>query len=445
MTKFRTAGTSALGALALAGATLIAGSANATTEVVWWHAMGGELGQKVEKIANDFNATQSEYKVVPVYKGNYTETMTAAIAAFRAKEHPAIVQVFEVGTGTMMAAKGAIYPVYELMKAADEPFDPKAYLQAVVGYYTDTDGNMLSMPFNSSTPIVYYNKNVFEKAGLDPNTAPKTWGDVESFSKKIIESGAAPCGFTTGWQSWVQLENFSAFHNVPFASNANGFGGTDAVLEFNGDLQTRHIADMGEWQKSKIFDYGGRRSDSAPKFYSGECAIYMNSSAALAGVRTNAKDFEVGVGMLPYYDDVKGAPQNSIIGGATLWTLSGHSDEEYKGVAKFFTYLSSPEVQAWWHQQTGYLPITNAAYDLTKSQGYYEKNPGADISVLQMNLNPPTENSRGLRLGNFVQIRDVINEELEEVWAGKKSAKEGLDAAVERGNKLLREFQDQNS
>ena len=445
MTLFRTAGTSALAGLAVAGATLAAGSANAATEVVWWHAMGGELGQKVEKIAGDFNAMQSDYKVTPVYKGNYTETMTAAIAAFRAKEHPAIVQVFEVGTGTMMAAKGAVYPVYELMEKAGEPFDPKAYLQAVVGYYTDTDGNMLSMPFNSSTPILYYNKTAFEKAGLDPNTPPKTWGDIEAFSRKIIESGAASCGFTTGWQSWVQLENFSALHNVPFASKANGFGGTDAVLEFNGDLQKRHVANMGEWQTSKIFDYGGRRSDPAPKFYSGECAIYMNSSASLAGVRANAKDFEVGVGMLPYYDDAAGAPQNSIIGGATLWPLTGHSDETYKGAAKFFTYLSSPEVQAWWHQETGYLPITTAAYELTKAQGYYDKNPGADISVLQMNLNPPTETSRGLRLGNFVQIRDVINEELEEVWAGKKSAEEALDAAVERGNKLLRAFQDQNS
>ena len=427
----------------LSGAIAFAGAANAATEVEWWHAMGGALGEKVEKIAGDFNASQSDYVVKPVYKGNYTETMTAAIAAFRAGQQPAIVQVFEVGTGSMMAAKGAIDPVYQLMEKSGEPFDPKAYLAAVVGYYTDTDGNMLSMPFNSSTPIVYYNKDVFEKAGLDPNTAPKTWGDVEDFSKKIIDSGAAECGFTTGWQSWVQLENFSAFHNVPFASDANGFGGTDAVLEFNGDLQKRHIGNMGEWQKSKIFDYGGRRSDSAPKFYSQECAMYMNSSAALAGVRANAKDFEVGVGMLPYYDDVEGAPQNSIIGGATLWVLSGHDAEEYKGVAQFFNYLSSPEVQAWWHQETGYLPITNAAYELSKSQGYYEKNPGADTSVLQMNLNPPTENSRGLRLGNFVQIRDVINEELEEVWSGNKSADEALDTAVERGNKLLRDFQKQ--
>ncbi len=431
--------------VALAGLVVGSSGAFAQTEIDWWHAMGGELGQKLEKIANDFNAMQDEYKVVPTYKGDYTETMTAAIAAFRAGEQPEIVQVFEVGTGSMMAAKGAIKPVYKVMEDAGEPFDPKAFLPAVVGYYTDTDGNMLSMPFNSSTPILYYNKDAFEKAGLDPNQPPRTWGELEADARKIQEAGAAPCGFTTGWQSWVQLENFSALHNVPFASNENGFAGLDTELEFNGDLQKRHIADMAKWQKSKIFDYGGRRSDSAPKFYSGECAMYMNSSASRAGVVANAKDFDVGFGMLPYYDDVKGAPQNSIIGGATLWVLGGHSDEEYKGVAKFFSYLSSPEVQAWWHQETGYLPITEAAYELSKKQGYYDENPGADVGIEQMTLNEPTKNSKGLRLGNFVQIRDVINEELEQVWSGDKSASDALDEAVKRGNELLRRFEDQNS
>jgi sn-glycerol 3-phosphate transport system substrate-binding protein len=148
--------------------------------------------------------------------------------------------------------------------------------------------------------------------------------------------------------------------------------------------------------------------------------------------------------MLPYWPDVAGAPQNSIIGGATLWVLAGHKPAEYKGVARFFTFLSSPEVQAAWHQQTGYLPITLAAADLTKKQGFYEKNPGTDTSIRQMNLKPPTENSKGLRLGNFVQIRDVVDEELEAVWAGKKSAKEALDTAVKRGNDLLRQFERAN-
>lgn len=423
-------------------AALLAGSAHAQVEVQWWHAMGGELGEKLNQIAAGFNAKQSEYKVVPVYKGNYTETMTAAIAAFRAKQQPHIVQVFEVGTATMMAAEGAVYPVYKLMKDAGEPFESSAYLAAVTGYYTDTDGNMLSMPFNSSTPVVYYNKEAFAKAGLDPASPPATWPALEAAAKKLQASGVS-CGFTTGWQSWVQIENFSAWHNIPIGTEANGFGGLDTELVINSPAHVRHIGKLAEWQKTKVFDYGGRRSDSAPKFYNGECAMYMNSSAAYAGVKKNVT-FPFGVAMLPYWPDMPGAPQNSIIGGATLWVLKGHNDGDYKGVARFFSYLSSPAVQADWHQFTGYLPITHAAYELTQSQGFYDKNPGTDVAIKQINFKPPTANSKGLRFGNFVQIRDVINDELEAIWAGKKSAKQGLDDAVSRGNDLLRKFEKAN-
>jgi sn-glycerol 3-phosphate transport system substrate-binding protein len=416
---------------AVAGIALVslaATTAQAQTKIEWWHAMGGELGEKVNAIAAGFNASQSDYEVVPVYKGNYTETMTGAIAAFRAKQQPHIVQVFEVGTATMMAAEGAIYPV-----------------SSVVGYYTDTEGNMLSMPFNSSTPVLYYNKTAFEKAGLDPNSPPTTWPELGEAAEKIIASGAANCGFTTGWQSWVQLENFGAWHNVPFATEANGFAGIDTELAFNSDLHKAHIGQLADWQGDKVFQYGGRRSDSAPLFYSGECAMYMNSSAAYAGVRGNVTDFEFGVGLLPYWPQASGAPQNSIIGGATLWVLQGKPADDYAGVAKFFTYLSSPEVQAEWHQGTGYLPITNAAAELTASQGFYDANPGTDTSIKQMTNKAPTENSKGLRLGNFVQIRDIINEELEAIWSGDKTAEQGLDDAVKRGNELLRQFQADNS
>jgi sn-glycerol 3-phosphate transport system substrate-binding protein len=427
---------SAASLLAVTGLT----PALAATEVQWWHAMGGELGEKVNEIAKKFNESQTSYKVTPVYKGNYTETMTSAIAAFRAKKPPHIVQVFEVGTASMMAAKGAVYPVYQLMADNKVPFDPKEYLSAVTGYYSDSNGNMLSMPFNSSTPVLYYNKDQFKKAGLDPEKAPATWPEVEAAAKKLQAAGVK-CGFTTGWQSWVQIENFSAWHNVPIGTKSNGFDGFDTEFKINSDLHVRHIAQLGEWQKSKIFDYGGRRSDSAPKFYTQECAMYMNSSAAYAGVKANAKDFGFGVGMLPYWPDVAGAPQNSIIGGATLWVLKGNPDAEYKAVAEFFRYLSKADVQAQWHQATGYLPITKASYELTKSQGFYDKNPGTDVSIKQMVLKEPTASSKGLRFGNFVQIRDVFNEELEAVWSGKKSAEEALDAAVKRGNELLRKFE----
>jgi sn-glycerol 3-phosphate transport system substrate-binding protein len=433
--------------LAAAALALSASSSFAATEITWWHAMGAELGQKLESIAQKFNESQSDYHVTPVFKGTYPETLTAAIAAFRAGQQPAIVQVFEVGTGTMMAAKGAVYPVYKLMADNNEPWDPKSFLAPVTGYYSDTEGNILSMPFNSSTPIMYYNKDVFKKAGLDPEVAPKTWKEVEEFSKKIVSSGAAKCGFTTGWISWVQLENLSAIHDKPYGTLENGFGGLGTEFTFNGDLQVRHWENLKKWADEGLFQYGGPvgGNDAPPKFYSQECAIYMNSSASRAGVLLNAKGFQVGFAPLPYYDDVISEPKNSIIGGATLWVLNGQKDPNvYKGVAKFFTYLSKPEVQADWHQFSGYLPITNAAYELGQKQGYYAKNPGSDVAIKQITRGTPTANSKGIRFGNLSQARDVIDSEFEALLAGKKTAKEALDSAVERGNKILRDFEAAN-
>ena len=418
----------------------------AQTEITWWHAMGAELGEKLESIAQGFNESQSDYVVTPVFKGTYPETLTAAIAAFRANEQPAIVQVFEVGTGTMMAAKGAVYPVHQLMSDNGEPWDPAGFLAPVVGYYSDTDGNILSMPFNSSTPIMYYNKKVFEAAGLDPETPPKTWAELETMSRQIMSSGAAPCGFTSGWITWVQNENFSALHDQPFGTLENGFGGMGSEFTFNGPVQVKHWENLKKWADEGLFQYGGPvgGNDAPPKFYAQECAIYMNSSASRAGVILNSKDFEVGFAPLPYYDDVIAEPKNSIIGGATLWVLNGHSPEVYAGAAKFFTYLSSPEVQADWHQFTGYLPITYAAYELGKAQGYYEANPGTEIAINQITRGTPTANTKGLRFGNLTQARDAVDAEFEAMLAGQKTAQQSLDSAVERGNQILRDFEAAN-
>jgi len=416
--------------------------AQAVTDIMWWHAMSGELGRQLEKLAADFNASQSQYRIVPNYKGNYTETVTAAIFAFRSRSQPAIVQVNEIATATMTAARGAVYPVFELMKDEAEAFSPAAYLPAVTGYYADSAGNMLSFPFNSSTPILYYNKDLFRKAGLDPETAPKTWPEVGAAAKRLRAAGAV-CGFTTSWPSWINVENFSAFHNLPVSTRANGFGGLDAVLDFNNPVMVRHVAQLAEWQLTKIFDYSGRATSAEPRFQNGECGIFIGSSATRADIKANSK-FEVGYGMLPYSPDVEGAPQNAIIGGATLWVLRDRPASEYKGVAKFFAYLSKPEIQAAWHQNTGYLPVTQAAFDLSRAQGFYDRNPGTAISIEQMTLKPPTENSRGIRLGSFVLIRDVIDDELEQAFAGKKSAQAALDSAVERGNRMLRQFEGAN-
>jgi sn-glycerol 3-phosphate transport system substrate-binding protein len=420
----------------------MASPACAATDVNLWHAMAGQLGRQLEKLAADFNASQSDYRIVPSYKGTYAETVTAAIFAFRSRSQPAIVQVNEIATATMMAAKGATYPVYELMRDQAEQFSPAAYLPVITGYYTDPAGNMLSFPFNSSTPILYYNKDLFRAAGLDPALAPKTWPEVSAAATRLRAAGAA-CGFTTSWPSWINVENFSAFHDLPLATRSNGLEGLDAVLTFNNPVLVRHIGQLAEWQKSKIFDYGGRAISAEPKFQSGDCGIFIGSSATRADILANAK-FEVGYGMLPYWPDVPGAPQNSIIGGATLWVLRDRPRDEYKGVAKFFAYLSRPEVQAAWHQNTGYLPITRAAYELTRTQGFYDRNPGTAISIEQITRKPPTENSKGLRLGSFTLIRDAIEDELELAFSGKKSAQAALDSAVERGNRLLRQFERAN-
>lgn len=424
--------------------TTFAAPALSATEIQWWHAMGGKLGEKVEEIAAGFNASQSDFKIMPIYKGNYTETMTSTIAAFRAGEHPHVVQVFEVGTATMMSARGAVYPVHELMADADVAFDQSEYLPAVISYYQNTDNELLSLPFNSSTPVLWYNKDAFKKAGLDPQNPPKTWSEMESASLKLLGAGYT-CGFSFGWQSWVMLENFSAWHNIPLGTKENGFAGLNTEFVFaDQPLTIKHFENLAKWAKAGAFAYGGRRGESLPKFTNGECPMWMNSSAYYASISGQAK-FEFGQAMLPHYAEKADAPMNSIIGGATLWVLKGHESPEYKGVAEFFKYMSSAEVQADWHQATGYVPITTAAYELSKTQGFYESNPGTDTAIQQLSLNQPTPNSRGLRFGNFVQIRDIFNEEMEAMWSGEKDAKTALSDAQRRGNELLRQFEADNT
>jgi sn-glycerol 3-phosphate transport system substrate-binding protein len=423
------------------GAGLIAGTAQAQTEIQWWHSMGGALGERVNDLASKFNASQKEYKVVAVYKGQYPVSMTAAIAAFRAGNAPHILQVFEVGTATMMAAKGAIVPVTKVMAGAKEPFDPKAYLPTVAGYYTDLKGNMLSFPFNSSTALFYINKGAFKKAGLEP-VAPKTWKQLLATAEKLKAAGQE-CVYTTAWPSWVHIENFSAWHNVPIGTKQNGMGGFDTEFTINSPLHVRHISMLGDMAKKGLFTYAGRTNQGDAKFSSGECAMFTGSASAQAGIRKAGK-VDWSAHFLPYHDDVKAAPQNSIIGGASLWVMGGKKAPEYKGVAKFLAFLSQPEIQMEWHTGTGYVPITLAAYDLTRKSGYYKDNPGAETTIKQLTNKAPTANSKGLRFGNFVQGREVIEEEMETVFSGSKDAKTALNDAVKRGNEILRRFQAAN-
>ncbi|MFM8610595.1 MAG: sn-glycerol-3-phosphate ABC transporter substrate-binding protein UgpB, partial [Burkholderiaceae bacterium] len=369
----------------------------AQTEIQWWHSMGGALGEWVNDQAKDFNNSQKDFKVVPVFKGSYDESMTAAIAAFRAGNAPHILQVFEVGTATMMASKNAIVPVGEVMKKAGVTFDPGAYVPAVAGYYTAPNGQMLSFPFNSSTTVFHYNKHAFKAAGIDPNNPPKTWPEVALAAAKLKASGHK-CPFTTSWVSWTQLESFSAWHNTEFATKGNGMRGIDARLNFNSPLHVRHIENLANMAKSGLFVYKGRANAADVSFPSGECAMMTGSSGLYARVSKEAK-FAYGIAPLPYYPDVAGAPQNTVIGGASLWVMAGKKENEYKGVAQFFAHLSKPEEAAKSHQRTGYLPLTKASYQMTEKSGFYKQNPGTDVSVEQM-IRKTTDKSRGIRLGN---------------------------------------------
>ena len=415
-----------------------AGMAQAATDVTFWHSMEGPLGERVAKIAEDFNASQSDYVVTPVYKGAYGESMNAGIAAFRAGNAPDILQVFEVGTATMMYAKGAVEPVQALSEKVGDPIDPAAFLGAVGGYYSSSDGKLVSMPFNSSTPVMYYNKDAFKKAGLDPENPPKTWPEVADAAQKLRAAGLE-CGYGSAWPSWVLLETFAAWHNAPYASQDNGFGGLDARLQLDTPLFKKHLNFLADMAKAGTFTYGGRGDAGNALFTSGKCGMYTGSSGMRASILKTG-GFEFGTSTLPYYPDVEGAPQNSIIGGASLWVFAGKSDETYKGVVKFFKFLASPEQAAAWHQGTGYVPVTKAGYEATKASGFYDKNPGTEVAVKQLDVTT-TANSRGIRLGFLPQIRDIEDGILEQIFGGTMSVDDGIQKMSTEGNALLERFE----
>jgi sn-glycerol 3-phosphate transport system substrate-binding protein len=409
--------------------------------ITWWHAMTAALADEVNRIATGFNASQSTIEVQPVYKGGYADTLTAVIAASRAGQAPHLVQVFEVGTGTMLAAGKAVKQVWELSKETGVAIDPKTYIPAVRGYYSLADGRMASMPFNSSTAVMWINKDAFRKAGLDPNTPPKTWQEVRKAAETIKAKDAAPVPMTTSWPTWIQLEEYSAIHNLPFATKENGFDGLDAQLVFNGKAQVKHIQRLLDMAKDGTFKYGGRDTAPDPMIVSGQAAISFGSSSSRGNLVKSAK-FDWAEAYLPYDPEVIKTPENSIIGGASLWVMNAPNrmPNEHRAVAEFLRYIGKPDVDATWSQNTGYVPVTLAGYDASKKQGFFDKNVGADIPVEQLVRGTMNANSRGLRLGRLPEIRNIIQEELEKALQGGQNAKQVLDVSVERGNKVLKDF-----
>ena len=415
------------------------------TRVVFWHAMSGQLGEVVNGICAGFNGSQSEVEVAPVFKGTYPETLTAAIAAWRAGQAPHLVQMFEVGTGSMLAAGPAVKQVWELAKETGVALDPAVYVPAVRGYYSLTDGRLASMPFNSSTPVMWYNKDAFEKAGLDPAKAPATWPEVIAAARALKERGASTMPVTSAWFSWIQLETYAAMHDLSFATKEDGFAGLDTELRVNTPPFVKQMTRFLDMSKEGLFTYPGRDNKADPLLVSGEAAIAFNSSGMRGDMAKNAKH-KWGEALLPYDPELTQAPLNSIIGGASLWTMTTptRTAAEYKGVAQFLRYIGEPKQDSAWHQRTGYVPVTMAGYQESKSEGFYDKNPGADIPIQQLARGQVTPNSKGLRLGRMPEIRNIIYEETEKALQGQQGAQAALDSVVARGNVVLRAFEKAN-
>ena len=421
--------------VALVALIALPATAWAKTEIHFWHALQAVLGERTQEIATKFNATQKDYEVKAIFKGSYPETLNAAIAAYRAKQPPHVVQVYEVGTQTMLSS-GAVYPVHQLMKDNGIAIDWNDLIGPVKTYYSQ-GGNLSSMAFNSSTPILYYNKDHFKKAGL-PDKAPATWDEVEAMAKKLQAAGVK-CPASSAWPSWVLVENMHAWHDQPFADHDNGFDGLATTLHVNGPFGVKMMELLARGVKEGWFTYHGRLNKAEANMGAGECGIFMTSSAYIGNLtRVSEGKFTWGTGFLPR---LAGYPQgNSIIGGATLWVMKGAKADDYKGVAQFFKYIASTENQSWWAGITGYLPISNAAVKAMEASGIYQKSPHLKTSVNQMNSGKTTPNSQGIRLGNYSSIRDAIEEQMEFIFSGKKTAKQGLDDAVAKSRDILKEF-----
>ncbi|QPO13619.1 extracellular solute-binding protein [Thalassospira sp. A40-3] len=422
--------------MAAAAVFAIGNTAQAATEITWWHAMDGALGDVVNQITEDFNASQDEYKLVSINKGGYEDTMTAGIAAFRAKNQPNIIQIFDAGAATIINAKGAVKPVQDLLEANNVNFDINDYIPGVRYFYADSDGKMIGMPFNSSTPLLYYNKEALDKAGVD---VPKTWQEFEAAAPKLKEAGYT--ALSQSHSPWIFFENFMSRHNLQMATANNGYDSTDVEILYNNDALKDHWQHVKDWKDAGYYGYYGRAwGANQDAFVQQQVAMWIGSSGSFGGLRKSAQ-FDFGASTLPYWEGTGDAPKSTFIGGAALFAFSGHDAAQDAGVAEFFKFLTKPETQYYWHKETGYVPITNAAYELAKEDGYYKESPDAEVGITQLS-EEGGEWTKGYRLGFYVQIREVIYREVDKIMNGEETVDAAFATIEEEANGLLKRFND---
>ncbi|WP_116082401.1 extracellular solute-binding protein [Tropicimonas sp. IMCC34011] len=414
---------------------LTATSVMAQTEISWWHGMGGRNGEVINEISQQFNDAQDACNLTPVSRGTYEEALASGIAAFRSGEQPNILQVFDAGAATIIAAEGATIPAEDLILNAGEEFDREAFIAGVRNFYADSDGKFIGMPFNSSAPIMYYNEEAFEKAGVEP---PKTWEEFEEIAPALKEAGYLP--LTASQLTWMMVENFKSRNNQQFATNNNGYDSVDGTeILVTDENQVMMFEKLKEWADAELFGfYGAGWGDNLKPFEDGQSAIWIGSSGSFGGLQQST-DFDFSADFMPYWDAIEGAGTQSFIGGAALFAMSGKSDEENACTAQFFSFLTSPETQVYYHKNTGYVPITEAAYEMAKEEGYYDEQPVAEVGIQQLMLEGG-EWTGGYRMGFYPQIRTVMEREFNRIFSGEVEVQDAFETIEEEGNQLLARF-----
>lgn len=396
------------------------------TELVMWHGMAGHLGDEVRLLVNEFNQSQTQYKIRAVYKGNYIETLTSFAAAFRAHQPPAIVQIYEVGTAMMLSPKGVIKPVGELMREQNIQLPQEEFIQSVREFYS-RDGQLMGMPFNLSVPVLYYNADGLAKLGYNQSNFPRTWEEMEVLAKRVKASGY-DCVYTTAYPGWILFESFLAIHGLPITQ------ASPVRAVFNTPQLLAHFKRLKRWHAADYFRYGGRIDDATILFTSGICPLFSQSSGSYNSLSALVP-FRLGVTTLPLDTQISTTRHANVAGGAALWAVGGQSSKEYQGIAQFFAFIARPDVQARWHKHTGYLPI-----GLTGRYAFIAQtstHPALQLAKTDLN---ETDGQRIKNIGPENQIRTINDELLEALFAGLIGVKPAINEAASRSNHILLRF-----
>jgi len=408
----------------------------APTEIEVWHTMKGAAATTFVDLVTRFNSEQSDVRVHPQYKGEEAETVAAGIDAARLKKAPHLLQVSDEQSGVLWTA-GVARPLFEVLPLAKSP-DFNFFLPGTVSFMKNAQGQLYGFPLKASVPVLFYNKEAYRKVGLDPEVPPRTWRELQVHLLALKTPGSGiNCAYTTSDQAWIHIENLGTWHGEAIATRNNGLDGPGATLTFNGLLHVRHTALMMSWVKAEIFSYSGRHKQGDARFLSGECATLSSASNALGDLRAGA-GFEFGIAPMPYHEEGARQPVNTLVGGSSLWVMGGKSQAEYTAVAKFLAYFATPVIAARWHQETGNLPLTQAAYLASEKTGFYQSVSGLG-PIMKAAATSVGSVTRGIRLPNYHRVRDVMDTQLEAVWDGSKAAKLALDDAVRLGNTVMRE------